>query len=244
MPRDLFGEVVHHSATIGGRKWNTLPLSIATHTLIIGTIVIVSLFSVDVLPTVPRFIPPYMAAVLEVPKVPLETATARPRSVGQDHATARPDAAPVVPPDGIKPDTGIVREPEPAASTFGVEGGLATGVLSSGGNVLPEAPPPPPPAPTTPIRLSAGVTAPVKIKDVRPIYTDLAQRAGIQGTVTIEAIISTDGKVINARVLRSIPLLDHAALDAVRQWTFTAGRLNNVPVAIIMTVTVTFTLQR
>ena len=47
----------------------------------------------------------------------------------------------------------------------------------------------------------------------------------------------------NARVLRSIPLLDAAALDAVKQWQFTPTLLNGVPVPVIMTVTVQFTLQ-
>jgi periplasmic protein TonB len=47
----------------------------------------------------------------------------------------------------------------------------------------------------------------------------------------------------NARVLRSIPLLDQAALDAVKQWEYTPTLLNGVPVPVIMTVTVNFTLQ-
>jgi len=61
--------------------------------------------------------------------------------------------------------------------------------------------------------------------------------------VIIEATIGTDGKVKDAKVLRTIPLLDQAALDAVRQWEFTPTLLNGVPVPVIMTVTVNFTLQ-
>jgi len=49
--------------------------------------------------------------------------------------------------------------------------------------------------------------------------------------------------VTDAKVLRSIPLLDNAALEAVRQWEFTPTLLNGVPVPVIMTVTVQFTLQ-
>jgi len=59
----------------------------------------------------------------------------------------------------------------------------------------------------------------------------------------LEITIGPDGKVSDARVLRSIPLLDQAALDAVRQWVFTPTLLNGVPVPVIMTVTVNFTLQ-
>lgn len=242
MPRELFGDVVHTSVTIGNRKWHTLPLSIATHSLIIGTVFVLSLFSIDALPTVPRYLPPYMAAVLKAPDAPLSPTPARPRQAGPDQPSANPNAAPVVQPDGIRPDSGIERDPE-VPDAGAVPGGLTNGIPGSGSNLLPEAPPPPP-APTVPIRLSTGVTAPVKIKDTRPTYPDLAAQARVQGTVVIEAIISIDGKVINARVLRSIPLLDQAALNAVRQWEYTPGRLNGTPVAIIMTVTVTFTLQR
>ena len=48
---------------------------------------------------------------------------------------------------------------------------------------------------------------------------------------------------MDARILRSIPLLDQAALDAVRQWEYSPTLLNGVPVPVIMTVTVNFTLQ-
>ena len=59
----------------------------------------------------------------------------------------------------------------------------------------------------------------------------------------LEATIGPDGRVQDVKVLRSIPLLDQAALDAVRQWVFTPTLLNGVPVPVIMTVTVQFTLQ-
>jgi protein TonB len=65
----------------------------------------------------------------------------------------------------------------------------------------------------------------------------------VSGIVIIEATIGKDGSVRDARVLRSVPLLDQAALDAVRQWRFTPTLLNNEPVEVIMTVTVNFTLN-
>jgi TonB family protein len=64
-----------------------------------------------------------------------------------------------------------------------------------------------------------------------------------QCDLIIEAIIGPNGKVQEAKVLRSIPLLDAAALDAVKQWEYTPTMLNNMPVPVIMTVTVNFTLQ-
>jgi protein TonB len=62
--------------------------------------------------------------------------------------------------------------------------------------------------------------------------------------VIIEATIGVDGAVQEAKVLRSIPLLDSAALDAVRQWEFSPTLLNGEPVPVIMTVTVQFMLAR
>ena len=75
------------------------------------------------------------------------------------------------------------------------------------------------------------------------MYPAIAQSARVQGIVIIEATIAPNGKVTDTKVLRSIPLLDQAALDAVKQWEFTPTLLNGVPVPVIMTVTVQFTLQ-
>ena len=69
----------------------------------------------------------------------------------------------------------------------------------------------------------------MKVKDVKPVYPPIAQSARVQGVVIVEAIIDADGKVADARVLRSIPLLDQAALDAVQQWEFTPTLLNGMP---------------
>ena len=74
------------------------------------------------------------------------------------------------------------------------------------------------------------------------MYPPDAQAARIQGVVIIEATIDTDGRVHDAKVLRSIPALDDAALAAVRQWEFTPTLLEGVPVPVIMTVTVNFTM--
>lgn len=93
------------------------------------------------------------------------------------------------------------------------------------------------------MRVGYGVRAPQKLREVNPVYPPLAQSARVQGIVIIEATISADGRVSNARILRSVPLLDQAAIDAVRQWEFTPTLLNGVPVPVVMTVTVNFTLK-
>jgi TonB family protein len=94
-----------------------------------------------------------------------------------------------------------------------------------------------------PVHIGGRIHAPQKIKDVKPVYPALAKSAGVAGVVTIEATIGPDGKVIDARVVRSIPLLDQAALDAVRLWEYTPTLLNGVPVPVLVTVTINFTRQ-
>lgn len=128
-------------------------------------------------------------------------------------------------------------------------------VASQAGAQSPMPPPPPPPfagfsepfedavARQPPVRVGGNIPVPTKVKDVKPVYPAEAQAARVQGVVIIEALIGVDGKVQNARVLRSIPLLNDAALDAVSQWAFTPTVVNGVPMPVIMTVTVNFTLM-
>ena len=94
-----------------------------------------------------------------------------------------------------------------------------------------------------PVRIGGNVKAPLKTRDVRPVYPPDALAAGVQGIVVVEAIIDGAGRVADARILRSIPLLDAAALDAVKQWEFRPVLLNGVPQPVVFTTTVNFTLK-
>ncbi|HUP46395.1 MAG TPA: energy transducer TonB [Thermoanaerobaculia bacterium] len=95
-----------------------------------------------------------------------------------------------------------------------------------------------------PVRVGGNVKAPVSIKRVDPVYTEIARKARIEGIVIIEAIIDRNGNVTDARVLKPLPMgLDQAALDAVRQWKFRPGTLNNQPIPVIYNLTVNFRLQ-
>jgi len=103
--------------------------------------------------------------------------------------------------------------------------------------------PPEPPAPATPVRVGGQIREPRRLKNVQPAYPRIAQQARVQGIVILECTISAQGQVTDVRVLRSIPLLDQAAIDAVKQWVYEPTLLNGVPVPVIMTVTVNFTLK-
>jgi TonB family protein len=92
-----------------------------------------------------------------------------------------------------------------------------------------------------PVRVGGTIREPRKIKDVPPVMPEAARRAGVIGIVIVEATIDAQGRVSNARILRSIPLLDQAALEAVRQWEYEPVLVNGVPQRVVMTVTVPFT---
>ena len=94
-----------------------------------------------------------------------------------------------------------------------------------------------------PQRVGGIIVPPTKLQHVPPAYPALALAARVQGVVILDAVIAENGTVRELRILRSIPLLDQAALDAVRQWRFTPTLLNGQPTPVIMTVTVAFNLK-
>jgi TonB family protein len=140
-----------------------------------------------------------------------------------------------------------------------IEQQKARGLTASpASGAMPPPPPPPPPAPGLapmsaeyrqvidmykPLRIGGEVKAPMKVRDVKPVYPAEAQAARVQGVVIIEAVVDPQGQIAATRVLRSIPLLDEAAASAVQQWEFTPTLLNGQPTAVLMTLTVNFTLQ-
>jgi TonB family protein len=91
------------------------------------------------------------------------------------------------------------------------------------------------------VRVGGNIRPPIKIKDVAPVYPAIARSARVTGAVTVEATIGEDGKVADARVVKSVPMLDQAALDAVRQWEYRPTLLNGVPVPVVVTVVINFT---
>ena len=85
-----------------------------------------------------------------------------------------------------------------------------------------------------------GMTLPVKVKDARPVYPPIAVEYELRGTVILEAIVGESGRVIAARVVKSIPVFDQSALYAVRQWEFQPTAVDGQPVRVLITVTARF----
>jgi periplasmic protein TonB len=233
MPGIMFQDVVC-PRTRSNRKWFTLPLSFVVHTLVLAVLLAIPVIATDVLPTpraIMEFVTPY------VPVIPTIPPPSRPAA--QTPAASRTAGAPVVAPDTIGVESGVIFQPG-TVDTTGIEsiiGGLDVGQIGV------DVPPPAPAARPEPLVVGGNIKPPARTKYVAPEYPGIALAARVEGVVIIEAIIGADGTVEHARVLRSKPLLDEAALAAVRAWEYTPTLLNGRPMPVIMTVTVQFRLK-
>jgi len=233
MPRDLFGNVTRPSISVGTRKWYTVPVSLLSHSVVVAIFLVLPILAAPLMPQIlDGDDSEYLIEILPPPPPPpiKRLETVRP--------VEDAGAAPIEAPQGITKEPDTLSDP-PAGVPDGWIGGSENLDTTS-------APPPPPPpvrTPPEPLRVGGIIRAPQKIRNVDPVYPQIAQAARLQGLVVIEATIDEHGRVANARVLRSEPLLEQAAITAVRQWEFTPTLLNGVPVAVVMTVTVHFTLR-
>ncbi|HUR34134.1 MAG TPA: TonB family protein [Vicinamibacterales bacterium] len=219
------------------RQSSLVVASILVHVAVLIALLIVEVFLPGVLPTphiALAWSGPRMVRLADIPLPPPRAVAAKiPAPPNQSG-----DAAPVDAPNGITPEperlAGVAELPGTVDGPGG-ELNLAVAAVA--------APAPPPPAPPTgPVRLHRGIDTPIKIHDVTPVYPALARTTGAHGVVIIEATIDARGEVVATTVLRSVPMLDQAAVDAVRQWKYTPARLNGDPVAVLITVTVNFML--
>jgi len=215
-------------------------VSIAVHAAVIAGAFIAQLFTVGPLPIPHAAIAFAEMMPVHIVDIPLPAAPRRAAA-----ASTSASAAPMEAPETIAPASAAASNrnaPSDSTAIAGVEQG-AGGGIGGLGVVDGIVPLPPPPQPHAPVRMHSGLRQPQKIVHVPPKYPAAAQAARIGGVVILEAVIDTAGGVQSVKVLRSIPLLDQAAIDAVRQWRFTPTLLNGQPVPIIMTVTVSFTLE-
>jgi periplasmic protein TonB len=240
MPQELLRDVLRSGDASGRarRRLSVLPVSIAVHAVVIGAFVVVPLLTGTSLPAIAYDLR-YVPTVTPPPPPPASApaAAAAPRRVVPTEApSALPENESPLPPPSDSP---------------GIEGGVNLAVSSgtsllSGMNTGTLPAPLDAPLPPTPkvLRVGGVIREPRKLVHVAPVYPAIAQQAQKEGTVTLEALLDATGKVESVRVLRSEPLLDDAAVRAVRQWRYTPTELNGVPVPVLMTITVRFTLHR
>ena len=216
----------------------SVPVSIGAHLVVLLVFVVIPLVDI-VLPAPAVSVPPYVQAeALPLPP------SAMPRSATPSPAARLSPGLPIVAPDAIRPETPVPPSTRLDAVDTGLPPGLGASEIGGVSPVAPPSPPEPPRAQPGPVRVAQLPEAPRKTVDVHPVYPDIARNARVEGTVVLEAVVDTSGRVTQLRVLRSVPLLDQAALDAVRQWRYTPSTYGGRAVSVLMTVTVRFTLQQ
>jgi periplasmic protein TonB len=190
--------------------------------------------------------PPMLPAPPPPPPAPAEAAAGRPRIPRPALRPAEPArlVAAVEAPSTVLPEAtdldvraaelGTQTAAEPGGVAGGVPGGVVGGVIGG----IPAAP-----APIEPIRVGGGIKEPAKLKHVSPVYPDIAVRANVHGNVILECIVSPLGRVTSVTIVKGIPLLDKAAIEAVRQWVYTPTLKDGIPVPVILTITVQFGLK-
>jgi protein TonB len=226
------------------RRAAAIPASLVLHALAAVAVVVGPLLLAESLPTATTgvrafFVDPITAPPPAPPPPPAPRAAQAPAPSPKAPVKASGLAAPIEVATEILPeslDLGVA-----GGVPGGVEGGVPGGVVGAVVSGLPA--PPPPPAPVKAVRVGGDIREPRKVVDVPPAYPEMARKAHVEGLVIVEATIDEHGRVRDARVLRGVPMLDEAALEAVRQWVYMPTLLNGVPRAVIMTVTVRFSLK-
>jgi protein TonB len=235
-----------------GQQFFTLAVSGIAHIAALAFLVVLPLLYItDQLPDPPDV----MAFVVDAPAPPPPPPPPPPPAAQQRRDPVKPKVQPEAvrtpaPPAPVEAPKAIAPEPLPAVPVQefgGVEGGVIGGI--AGGVVggvptmpLPPPPPPPPPMPAQPIRVGGDIEAPTLVHRVNPEYPSIAVSGKIEGVVILEATVDERGAVEDVRVLRSHPLLDRAAVDAVKQWRYKPLQLNGRATPFILTVTVSFNL--
>ncbi|MCD4690988.1 TonB family protein [bacterium] len=150
-------------------------------------------------------------------------------------AIAIPDQFEIPPPPQEEVKEQIVTEIAPSDDAAAEET-----IASTELNV--DAPPEPPPALTRTEFFMSYDEPPVVTRHVQPVYPPMARDAEVEGVVVVQLDIDEFGNVVNARIVQSVPMLDQAALDAVRQWKFKPAKQRDEPVPVRYAVPIRFTL--
>ncbi len=219
--------------------------SVVGHLLLAGAVVSVPLLMEAPLPEVGGGVRAFFAAPLELappppppPPPPARAVKAAPKVRAPENAPRNAFVAPIETPVEIVPELGIDLGVEGGVAG-GFEGGVPGGVVGGVIGGLPEAPPAPN---LEPIRVGGRIQEPRKLKGGPPAYPEAARDARIEGVVILEALINPQGRVAEVVVLRGVPLLEEAAVDAVKQWVYIPTLMDGVPVPVLLTVTVRFAL--
>jgi len=240
MPRDLFAETLNHRAGPRRSKW-TIAGSVLAHIRVVAALAVIPLMSLlddvvihasDLMYNAPPIVMPVTASP-PPPKTAAPTPAVNPKAApsqpSQDEVTKEP---PELGPPG--PPSTIINPNRGPGFPSGDRGPLRVDDVVVA---------PPPPQVKTPVPVGGDIKPPARTYYVDPVYPSVAVSVKQEGMVILEATIDESGTVKNLKVLRSVPLLDKAAIEAVSKWRYMPTKLNGVPVPVLLTVTVTFALR-
>ncbi len=255
--RELFRQtLLEVSETYTKSRTADFLFSLTVHTLVVILLVLVPLMYTETIdlhaftktflvappPPPPPPPPPAVAAVARTARVPQRIFTAGGKLIAP---TVIPKEVKILKEEALPPDIGLgigVEGGVPGGVPGGQLGGVIGGIVSSAPRMQVPLPPPPPQR-REPVRVGGRVQAPRLIYGPQPDYPMLARQSRVEGDVVLEAVIDTDGSVVELRVLSGHPLLVSAALSAVSKWKYQPTVLNDEPVPVRLEVVVKFRLQ-
>jgi protein TonB len=251
--RPLFNGLVLSSDILARKRSKAMPVSIAAHVVAVAALVLVPILWPTASPEQPDYIraliynppppppPPLPKGSALVEKTqPAKPVTEEPQKIDDTRLVAQVETPKEEP---LKPEERASAEEQVGSangSDFGVAEGMEEGV--EGGVVG-----------GVPGGVLGGVVGgtgdgpvmdydrpPRAISITKPQYPQEAFVKKVEGIVEVEILIDSTGRVVKARVMRSIPLLDQAALQTVYQWKFEPAMKNGRPVSTIASAPVTF----
>jgi protein TonB len=228
-------------------------VSILVHVLILTALLLSPLYfteTVDlkgftqtllVAPPPPPPPPPPAQAIAKTAPTPRRTFVAAGRLIAP---TFIPQKIAMLKEEPLPPDVaaGVVGG-VPGGVPGGQLGGVIGGIVSDASRTNVPQPAAPVAQPRAPVRVGGRVRPPRLLSKLSPVYPPLAKQTRVQGVVTIDAVIDTEGNVVEMRVVSGHPLLISAALETVKQWKYEPTYLNDQPIAVKLIVTVTFQLE-
>jgi len=229
---------------------STPAIPIVISTTVQGTaLAVITALSLVFATTDTPVVPDMLAFVTEVPVAPPPppppAAPVAKQVAAPKAASAAAVAVPIVAPHSIEPELAAVTpfDDEEEGLPGGVEGGISSGVVAGMTGFVEGPPPPAPPAPAAKLeitRIGGQIKAPALLRRVEPVYPGVAQSAGIEGAVILDAIVDAGGHVQAVTLLRGHAVLVKAAVEAVRQWQYEPLLLNGVPAPFELTVSLWF----
>jgi periplasmic protein TonB len=220
-----------------GKRWTALA-SVTLQCAVAATLVVLPLLHperlVSRIDALPVFVPP-------PPKPPVHVEHVQPATASPNTSTAIPIET-RSPRPSLHPTQNPTAEVPPATAlvgpgmTDGVPDALSTGSYTHTTRISLA----PPHVPSVPLHISTGVSTGMLLAPIRPVYPAIARAAGVQGTVVVSAVISRTGTIESLHVLSGPPMLQSAALEAIRAARYQPYRLNGEPIGVETTITVNF----